>query len=210
MKMLVSLLVAVTLVSPAFAQKIVLQGNPPKPKINAVAPAAKPVLLHTGKPITQDQKRQLLASAIQAYTAKLPAGQKKPQVTSVSTTPITISPDQLLVNGFFAWGAFPFSISPGVITFNSGSSSNLIFVVTASPNTAYTLTIKVHAYAQNPQFVLTAGEPTAPQTTEGGNQGENEIAYALVSNSTGTIPVTMYSSNSMWNFESAELTSSSF
>jgi len=70
MKMFTALLMAVALFSPAFSQKVTLSpGTHPRPKISIVAPATTPILLHTGKPITADEKKQLLTSAIKAYAA---------------------------------------------------------------------------------------------------------------------------------------------
>jgi hypothetical protein len=217
MKMLVSLLAVLALVSPAIAQKIVIQGTHPRPKVAIVAPAAKPVVLHTGKPITQDQKRQLLASAIQAYTAKLPAGQKKPQAAAQPATPATITVDQLNQEGvFFAYGISPQIVNPteGLLIFNGNSSSSLIFMISARQNVAYILTVKVYANALpghvNAQFIINNAISAQNAETVTAGPGENEIAYAFVSNSTGDIPVGIYSSNDEWNFVSAELTSGSF
>jgi hypothetical protein len=216
MKMLVSLLAAIALVSPVFAQQIVLQGTHPRPKVAIVAPAAKPVVLHTGKPITQDQKRQLLASAVQAYAAKLPAGQKKPQAPAQSSTPVTITVDKLNQEGvFFAFGNYPTVVNPteGFLAFNGNSSSCMIFMITAKQNNAYILTLKVNVNPGSntqPQFIMSNEFSAQNAETVSVGPGENEFAYAFVSNSTGDISVTLYSPNTSWNFESAELTSGSF
>ena len=77
MKKLAALLVAVALVSPAFAQKLTFQGTHPKPKLATVAPASRPVLLHTGRPITPDQKRQLMASVTKGTTTRPPHGSRE-------------------------------------------------------------------------------------------------------------------------------------
>jgi hypothetical protein len=40
--------------------------------------------------------------------------------------------------------------------------------------------------------------------------GENEFAYSFVANSAGNLPITIYSPDLYWSFESAEITSTAF
>jgi hypothetical protein len=107
MKKLAALLVAVALFSPAFAQKSTFQGTHPRPKAATVAPASKPVLLHTGKPITPDQKRQLMATVTKASAPRTPVGAAKVQNSILSAAANVLTPDQLYMNGVYvdAFGA---------------------------------------------------------------------------------------------------------
>jgi len=74
MKSLTALLVAAALILPAFAQNVALHPNPvlqdaQKRHTGPIAILAiKPILLHTGKPLTQNDKQLLLASTIILYT----------------------------------------------------------------------------------------------------------------------------------------------
>jgi hypothetical protein len=220
MKMLTAMLVVVALISPAFSQKVTFQGTHPRPKPPIVAPAITPILLHTGKPITVDDKKQLLASAIKAYSAKTPAKYWKVSTASAYTAPIVLTPDNMSVNGV-AYGVaqLPLDINyaDGVISFlpksafaYQGTVSSLYFGITVQANTAYLIIPKVFFTSEDvpyPQFTLLGafGGPPPAQTFTG-NMGSNEFAYAFVSSNSGDVAVEMLSPNSAWQFLSCEIT----
>jgi hypothetical protein len=222
MKKLAALLVAVALLSPAFAQKLTFQGTHPRPKAATVAPASKPVLLYTGKPITPDQKRQLMETVTKGSAPRTPAGAAKVQNLVLSTANV-ITPDQLFLNGVYvdAFGARVDQFD-GILSFQPGAQSYLTFNVTVKPNTAYTLLMKVRIdgvtllpNAPGPLINILSGseldfaQQHATQIFPP-DQAENEFAYGVVSNRAGNLPVTIYSPNSYWSFLSCEITSAAF
>jgi hypothetical protein len=223
MKLLTTLLAAVVLLSPAFAQKPTFQGTHPRPKLAIVAPASKPVLLHTGKPITPDQKRQLMLTGTKSSAPRTPAGAMRVQNPVLSTANL-LTPDQLYVNGayIFAQGARVDQFD-GILSFPPGPDGFLIFNLTVKANTAYTLLMKVSIDSVTLILPNTPSEITistssvsnqgsgvnAPQTFNA-PMGENEFAYSFVANSAGNLPITIYSPNAFWSFESAEITSAAF
>jgi len=218
MKMIAALLVAVALASPAFAQKPAFQGTHPRPKLATVAPASKPVLLHTGKPITPDQKRQLVTTVVRSSAPKGSSGTTKVMDFTQSPT-IVLTPDQMSQNGAYTMAYSPTVVNTmgGLFAFSPGSGSNLVFHVIVAKNTAYTLVIKVGVGSmQNPQFTIYTGTDVNPgvvqnaPVTFNATTGDNEFAYAFTSNSVGEIPVAIYSPNSDWWFESCEITSTAF
>jgi hypothetical protein len=212
MKMLTALLMAVALFSPALAQKTTLQVPSPKLKLHAVAPAAKPLLLHTGKPLTPNDKKQFLAAVIKTH----PAGTSKPQASSAPASTIALTPHQVSQGN-----AYLIMENPGYVDathnefqINIGEKSNVSFVIAAQPNTAYLLAIKATAVYANPQFTVYTGTlgTDIPITSEtfSGSQGDNEFAYGVVANSAGNILITIYSANSLWSFDNCEITSTAF
>jgi hypothetical protein len=219
MKMITALLVAVALLSPAFSQKVTFQGTHPRPKPQFVAPAITPILLHTGKPITQNDKQQLLASAIKAYSAKAPAKNFKGWTAAASSAPTVLTPDNMNVNGV-AYGVaqLPLEVNHGDSTISflpksafayQGNVSSLYFGITVQANTAYMIIPKVFFTSNdvpNPQFTLLGafGGPPPAQTYTG-NMGSNEFAYAFVSSNAGAVAVEMFSPNSAWMFLSCEI-----
>jgi hypothetical protein len=144
MKKLAALLMAVALFSPAFAQKPTFQGTHPKPKLATVAPASKPVLLHTGKPITPDQKRQLMASVTKGSATRPPMGAARVSNSVLSSELNLLTPDQLYLNGVYidAFGA-RIDQFDGVLSFPPGPTSSMVLNIMVKPNTAYTLLMKV-------------------------------------------------------------------
>jgi hypothetical protein len=216
MKKLSALFVAVALFAPSFAQKVTLSpGTHPRPKATIVAPAITPILLHTGKPITADEKKQLLASAIKAYAAQVPKAKFKMPV-SLPTTPPLLTTDNMVLNGVGYGMANQPSVVDyynGYIAFNpgvSGSYNSLILFINVQPNTAYLIIPKVFSPStENPQitisaFLGTGGTPTNQTFT--GSMGNNEFAYAFTSNSSGYVQLQIWSPNSFWNFLSCEIT----
>ena len=216
-----TLLLAVACVVPAMAQQAPFLGTHPKMKPAIVAPASKPSLLHTGKPITQDQKLQLVATAIKASAARTSAAPRKSSNPGPQAAPVTITPDQLYQPGVLAAvGYNPMEIDQesGLINFQSGASSNMTFIVQVSPNTAYMLVAKVYVVngPANAQFTICTVAANShgcnPDYSENapGVQGNDELAYSFVSNSTGAIEVSIFSPNATWDFLSAEVTSTQF
>jgi hypothetical protein len=227
MKKLAALLVAVALVSPAFAQNTTPQFTQAISKLHIVAPAAKPLLLHTGKPLTPDDKRQFLAAVVKSA----PASGKKSQTSSVTprTTPlipsqifsappstITLTPQQLSQgNTFLVMGNPIFvDIHDSQIQFESGAGNSITFFINAQPNTAYYLAMQVGGLMSGSHFTVYTGSPywhtQANSETFTDDLGPNEFAYGVVSNSTGYLVVTIYSSDSSWTFMNCEITSTTF
>jgi len=231
MKKFAALLVAFALVSPAYAQKLnpafapktTFQGTHPRPKVATVSPASKPVLLHTGKPITQDQKQQLMLSVTRATAPKIPAGAMRVQ-TPILAAANLLTPDQLYLNGVYidALGARVNQFD-GVLSFTPGGASYLILNITVKPSTAYTILMKVNIDG----YVITSPNipgginistssalnqgtgVNAPQTFNT-SKGENEFAYSFVANSAGNLQVYINSTDSFWSFESCEISSAAF
>src|SRR5271157_165989 len=95
MKNLAALLVTVALVSPAISQNApvhlntALQETQKRHPGPYATPAFKPILLHTGKPITPNDKAQLVASALKMYAATMPAQQpwQKSNIKATDTAP---------------------------------------------------------------------------------------------------------------------------
>jgi hypothetical protein len=226
MNKLAALLVAVMFFVPAFAQnpKLTFQGTHPRPKPVTVAPASKPVLLHTGKPITPDQKRQLMATVTMGASTRPPMGTAKVSNSVLSAELNLLTPDQLYLNGVYilANGARVDQFD-GILSFPPGPGSSMVLNVTVKANTAYTLLMKVSIDSVTLVLPNSPSEITistysgsnpgtglnAPQTFNT-PMGENEFAYSFVANSAGNLPITIYSPNAFWSFESAEITSTAF
>ncbi len=216
MKTLPALLVAVALISPAFAQNTALQEIQKHLKGPVVSPAFKPILLHTGKPITQSDKAQLQVSAAKTYAAKAPA--MKARMRTQQTAPpapmqAIITPSQWSSqNGLVLLAATaPGWVSPSVnmLQFNSDKSSYLTIVFVVEANMTYTFTWKVNDFSSNPQFTILTGLPgdssVSNSETFTGSDISSEFAYALVASHGGVITVSLYSPNTIWEFESCEI-----
>jgi hypothetical protein len=168
------LFAALALCSSVCAQKappqiqVVLPGTHPRPKLAAVVPAHKPLVLHTGRPITPVEKTQFLASLVRTAHTASPAGnaarpavrqQQQQQQSAQSAQPVpsvvTLSPDLMYVNNVVSLavqGCDTVDPADGLIRMEPGLPSNLVFTVNVKPNTAYMLAFKVYlptASAQN-------------------------------------------------------------
>jgi len=213
MKMLTALLVAVALISHAFAQKMTVP-PPQKIKLHPMAPAAKPLLLHTAKPLTQNDKNQLLASAIKAYAAKLPAGAMMPQMNLAPKNAITLTPSHFSQDNvhLVLYNPAYVDIANDMFQFSNSPTSSLMLVVNAQPNTAYYFAFKVSPVTGGNTYTIYTGDYLAPQFSENftGSQGNDEFAFAVVSNSSGTLLVSIYSADTEWNFINCEVTSVTF
>jgi hypothetical protein len=98
-----ALVLVVVLVASTFAQNAGLNQIKKNLKPQSVAPAAKPILLHTGKPITANDKKQIQASVLKSLGGKVPAVNSaiKPQVGSVPVAKtVTLSPTSMFQTGF--------------------------------------------------------------------------------------------------------------
>jgi hypothetical protein len=214
MKVLAALLVAVALITPAIAQNDVVKEMQNKQKNATVAPAIKPILLHTGKPITQHDKQQLLATVIKAYAAKAPGVKSKPNsqgATSSAATSAMITPLNMSKSGFVGTFAnnvvyLGYSDSGAALALGAGSTSDLSFKITVNPNTAYTLTFNVYGQGEgagNATFKIVDGH-YPEETLAGIKNGSNEFAYAFVSGSYGSAVITVTSSQP-WEFTNCEI-----
>src|SRR5271157_3297694 len=102
MKNLAALLVTVALVSPAISQNApvhlntALQETQKRHPGPYATPAFKPILLHTGKPITPNDKAQLVASALKMHAANMPV-QKSWQKSNIKVTDTTPTLTQALI-----------------------------------------------------------------------------------------------------------------
>ncbi len=223
MKTLPALLVAVALVCPAFAQNNAAREIQKFRKAPTTTPAFKPILVHTGRPITQNDKMQLMSTTVRTYTAKMPGAKVRMnnQVAASYLNPsATITPLQLFKAGFVdAQIVMPMFIDMGANIIEiqpsaTGNESNMTFNINVNANTAYVLTFKVNTTMQAPQFLINAAMSTAtgPQSaglgaqTLAGTWGENEFAYSFIPSGSGLIELNLSSSNVYWKFESCEIT----
>jgi hypothetical protein len=225
MKSLAALFVTVALVVPAFAQEAALNGMQMHRKIPTTAPAFKPIILHTGKPITQNDKVQLISNATKTYTAKMPAAKNHMSgsvAASFLTPSATITPQQLFKPGFVETmlkqpdfvdlTTSDIEFSHGMWT--GGASHAIAFYITVNANTTYLAIFKVKSSTNDPKFQINS-EPTSPNIsvsnqnnvqTINGNSGENEFAYVFIPTGSGSVEVDMLSPNANWQFESCEIT----
>lgn len=213
MKVLTALLLAVGLFSPALAQKPAFQGTHPRPKLVIVAPASKPVLLHTGKPISLDQKKQLATTVVRSSAPKGSAGTTKVMDFTQTAAPTVLTAEQSFMNGAHMMLSSPNFVDEytGTLDFMPGDANSLTIVVPVNKNTAYTLVMKVDIGSyKNPQMTIFPGGSLQNTETLTLSGGDNEFAYAFTSPGTGTIAVVFYSLNSEWMFESCEITSTAF
>jgi hypothetical protein len=223
MKFPTALLVAVALVTPVFAQNAAVQDFLKKHKGAIAAPAVKPVLLYTGKPITEDDRKGLLADVRKVVREGVSSSAKAglpnpivgptPVVNPFVPTSATITPQMMYMNGLVRAIAFnPAEVSPGDNLLRMVAPpeypSSLVFYINANPNTAYTLIFQVANTldASAPKFTLTSGWSTdnGPETFTGGS-GDFQFAYIVTSMSQGYLWVTLESSNAEWDFQSCEI-----
>jgi hypothetical protein len=219
MKTIPALLVVAALTFPAFAQNAALQRNAELQEIQnrlkgpVVIPAFKPILLHTGKPITKNDKAQLVTSVAQISAANVPVQKwqksniKIKEAPVPTATQVTVSPSQMFQNDIvYAEAVTPEFVNPGLnsLLFKSGENSALDIFFKAEANMSYILTFKVSSSSSNPQFKISGS--VGGYETFTGSSGSNEFAYVMVANSAGTLNVDLYSTNSYWKFESCEIT----
>jgi hypothetical protein len=215
MKNLVALVVGFAIAAPALAQNLESMQMQRNRVRQTVVPAVKPILLHTGRPITPEQKRELQISAAKSYGARLPGANPRmtPQVNSApAARTVTLSWPSMFQNGFVdtEWNN-PSYVNPELsqITFGPNQSSYIDFIFVATANTTYTMTFKVNAFSQNPQYTILPSLPpgNGPNGTETftGNTGNDEFSYSFVANASGILIVTLYSSNAYWVFDSCEI-----
>jgi hypothetical protein len=232
MNKLTVILMAVALLSPAFAQRMTFQGTHtttfqgthPRSKVAIVAPASRPVLMYTGRQITPDQKQQLMATVTKGSAPRTLAGANRFQSPLQSEINM-LTPDQLFVNGVYidAFGAHRVDQFDGILSFQPGPGSSMVLNVTVKANTAYTLVMKVSidgavVLPQNTQsgIIISTYSGSNPGTGVNSPQtinavmGENEFAYSFVSNVAGNLPITINSPDLYWSFESCEITSAAF
>jgi hypothetical protein len=231
MKKALFLILTAILCAPAFGQ-VRYQGLHPRPQAPTVFPAHEPIILQTGRPITQADKQQLIVKAKNTFHGA-PVGKggaapqnfvigKSLQLASSPSGTASITPDQMVSGNLsaVAWGVALWDPVDGNLEMAIGHQSFMIFDMNVNPNTLYVLTIKVITGTSAPVFTLQSTEKDGqavsthpPQTVNGtpynGPQGAvTEIAYAFDSNGTGTANVVISSGNSGWGFLGAELTAS--
>ncbi|MGD0294887.1 MAG: hypothetical protein ABSB30_13635 [Terracidiphilus sp.] len=212
MKQLAAVLVAVAFCVPAIAQNTTPQESHPLSNLHIVAPAAKPLLLHTGKPLTLSDKKQFLAAILKTS----PEGSK---TLSPSADTITLTPGHISQGIAYLVMEYPklVDIPNNEVLFSNVTASKLDFILNAQPNTAYLLAMQVNAQAAAftiPHFTVSTGSSISGSHTNSeivaGSKGDNEFAYGVVSNSEGKIVVTIYSTDTLWSFLTCEITSSKF
>ncbi len=218
MKRFPALLVAAALISPAFAQNVAYQRKAALQEIRkrhpgpVATPAIKPILLHTGKPITPNDKAQLVTSAKKSYAATMPAQKSWQQsnIKATETPTVThaiLTPSQMFQGDLVFGEAYsPIFMSPGKneVQFSYGEPSELVVTFTAKDNTIYTLNFKVTAVTDNQQFTIGDYGDNVESFT--GSGMSNEFAYALIAKNTGSLMVELFSSNAEWQFNSCEIT----
>jgi hypothetical protein len=219
MKALTALFVTVALISPAFSQNVAFQRKAALQEIRKrhpgpyATPAIKPILLHTGKPITPNDKAQLVTSAKKIYAATMPAQKpwQQSNIKATDTTPTVthaiITPSQMFQGDLVFGEAYsPIFMSPGKneVQFSYGEPSELVVTFTAKANMIYTLNFKVTAVTDNQQFTIGDYGDNVESFT--GSGMSNEFVYALIAKSTGSLMVELFSSNAEWQFNSCEIT----
>ncbi|MGA3162084.1 MAG: hypothetical protein ABSC77_12785 [Terracidiphilus sp.] len=219
MKSFVAVFVAAALVIPAFAQNMTLQEMQKKHSATAVKLAGKPVLLHTGKPITQADKQLIAASANKSITYKAPGvkttGMKQPAAV-IPPAKVTLTPTQMYQSGYVDTEALSpyfnaelkeYMFSPYT---TSIVTSYLLFDINVQPGYTYVLTMKLHSDSQYPSYILNDASAYYPPgntpPTFAGQQGDTEFAYAFVAQMAGLSYISIYSPNAYWTFESCEIT----
>ena len=222
MKKLALVLSAVMIVASAAGQRptITLKGVPTRPKPPIVRMAHKPLILSKGGVPTPAEKAQFIASARAAFKTPAPGSSAKPMATpapatSNGTTTETITVAQPTGSGDFTMAAYnvgewdPDNAGLLLNLMFAPNQSNLGFNVNATANNLYVLTFKVYTYGPSQFSITTAPDGTAvgAQPTETVNvpQGTTGFAYAFDAASTGGIWIQV-SSNGIWEFQSAELT----
>jgi len=222
MKTLAALLVAVALVAPAFAQNNPFNGMQLHRKTSTTVPAFKPIILHTGRPITQNDKMQVYSAATKTYTAKLPRGTARmsaPVAASYLNPSATITPLQLFKPGFvetYLRGPEVVDMAMSEIDFLPGSIaySAMDFYINVNANTTYLLTFKIKATSKSsPEMQINIAPDSSGILTAATGvqrvdvaQGENQFVYAFIPSGSGLVVITMLSQNSYWQFESCEVT----
>jgi len=219
MKSFVAFFVAAALVTPAFAQNMTLQEMQQKHSVTAVKLAGKPVLLHTGKPISQADKLQIQAAANKSITS-LPPGARNAGASHMAAafppSKVTITPAQMYVSGYVNTVAnqmyvnaelkqYLFEPNPSTLV-----NSSLQFDINVQPNTTYVLTFKVHTAVNAPKFQLYDDSqyygPGQSLPSFTGTPGDSEFAYAFVPQSGGQIGIMIFSTNAEWQLVSCEVT----
>jgi hypothetical protein len=222
MKAIPALLVALAFACPASAQVPALKGMQLHRKTPTTVPAFGPIILQTGKPITQNDKLQLYSLTAKAFAAKTPGAKFSigNQVTNSLLNPsATITPLQLFKPGFvdvYLYSPITVNMAEPFIGFvpTSMNGGEVMFYINVNSNTAYVLTFKLKSPDNGPQFQLNADASASTPgvsvstglQTVNGSKGENEFAFAFVPSSTGLIQVSLLSPNASWEFQSCEIT----
>jgi hypothetical protein len=211
MKALFALFAAVAL-SAATAQKPAFQGTHPIPKPPLVAPAATPAVLHTGRPLTDEDKSHVLDAAINAYEKKNRAQSRRATQAAAPGKKVTLTPDKWYKEGIANLTAGdPVEVDPedGILSFsNNGGSSGMTLLITVTPDTAYTLVFKTESMilpgASSPQLNIRYGGGWAAVSQSVPLTGSDEFAYAFVSSGSGSAQIWI-SANVVWSFDSCEI-----
>ncbi len=218
MKKFAVMSLAISLATTVLAQQPKFQGTHPLPKLPLVNSVTPPAVLHTGRPLTTDEKLQFLATAARTAAAR----KRTPAVKSSPAAPTTITPDQMSIPlviwaegyniGEANWGE-------GAIYFNSGPSSYLNFNLYVKPDTAYIVTMKVSTGGTPaPMSVFTsiwgptganAGVQSIPVSPVGDIDAYNDFAYSFTigDNTSGIYQFGIFCPTAGWTFLSAEVTS---
>jgi hypothetical protein len=222
MKLLTALLVTIALISPAFAQNTPLNGMQLHRQTPTTAPAFKPIILHTGRPITQNDKMQMYSAATKAYSAKTPGAKVRmnSQIAASYLNPsATITPLQLFKPGFvetYLRGPDTVDMARSYIHFLPGSMaySGMDFYINVNANTTYLLTFKIIATAKSGLQMQIGASPASGSSLSVGTglqnvdltPGENQFVYAFIPSNSGLIDINLLSQNAYWQFESCEIT----
>jgi hypothetical protein len=218
MKKIVVLLVAFAFAGLACAEtpKAVSHAKPRPP---LVLPAEKPVLLHTGKPITAEDKKHVVEEVEKAHSAKNTTKKTTSKTAAPQTTPApnTLTPTLMFINNVgdaVGYGIAEFDAYDGAALFNTGLSGSMQIYVDVNPNTIYTMVFKVYTYGPNQKFNVTPEPPkTYPEPTNANTQiltttgpNDNEFVYSFISDSTGQSMI-MLTSQTPWEWNSVEISS---
>jgi hypothetical protein len=205
------------LLAPAFAQTVASPVTN-RPKVATVSPAAKPVLLYTGKPITAEEKDKLLTSTFQAYLAGAPEARSHHLNRNQAPPPTLVTVDKMFWDGIvdtLSRSPRLVDIGAGQLLFDEGPSSSLTFNVFAKKDSAYVIGIGLLTVETGRHIVICVGNdlftcqnPETFQTAAGTDV--IHFVYAFIADKTGEVPVAIYSPDTRWQFLSAELTPTPF
>ena len=196
-------------------------GRIPLEKLRPKAPAAtlahNLVVLHTGKPLSEAEKRDFFAKTMLQFRGPAPKPGARP--TSTQTTPQvqSISPTQMYTNGFNAQ-CYNISWFPALqeVAVSGGTESYIILAVDVQPNTMYLVTVKAHVYSSSAQFAISPVSGLTEKVTNMHGQTVNvvgnatngtdtEFAFAFDTTNSGVAAFNISLSNGWWTFSGAEL-----
>jgi hypothetical protein len=225
MKKTIIILTAAALAFPAIALnaqqegRIQLEKLRPGPKTPAATLGHNLVVLHTGRPLSEAEKRDFLAKTMLQFRGAPAKPGAAPKTTQYNSTPaeLSISPSQMVANGFEAIGN-NISWFPALqeVAVSAGTGSSISLTVTANSNTMYLVTVKAHVYSASAQFTVTPNSGLNARVTnmpaqtvnvvgDPANGTDQEFAFAFDTTNSGVAAFDISLSSGWWTFSGAEL-----